>query len=126
MDLRREERYSIAVSGHYRRGTGVRYDVAIRNLSEYGCLFYDFVGRLEPGSEITVRIGTVGPIGARVKWVSQRQVGVEFEQPLYPSVLDHIIAEGGTNEVWDRKPTPDLESKIHVPSPTSGSNSRTE
>ena len=98
MDLRREQRYSISVPGRYRKGTGVGYNVAIKNLSEYGCQFSDLVGRIGVGDDISIRIGEIGPLDARVKWVANREIGVEFEQPLYPSVLDHIIAAGGTND----------------------------
>ena len=98
MDLRREQRYSISVPGRYRKGTGVRFNVAIKDLSEYGCQFSDLVGRIGIGDDITIRIGDIGPLDARVKWVAKREIGVEFDQPLYPSVLEHIIAAGGTNE----------------------------
>lgn len=98
MDLRREQRYSIAVPGRYRKGTGVRFNVAIKDLSEYGCQFADLVGRLSIGDEITIRIGEIGPLSSKVKWIDRRQAGVEFSQPLHPSVLDHIIDQGGTNQ----------------------------
>ena len=39
--------------------------------------------RLRKGDEITLRIGEVGPIAARTKWVEKRTVGVEFDQPLF-------------------------------------------
>ncbi|MFK4003607.1 PilZ domain-containing protein [Qipengyuania sp. NPDC077563] len=98
MELRREPRYSISTSGRYRRGTGIRFDISIKDLSEYGCQFYDVVGRLEAGDEITLRIGTIGPLHAKVRWIERRCAGVEFDQPLYPAVLDHIIAQGGKDE----------------------------
>lgn len=97
MDIRREPRYSISTHGRYRRGLGVRFDVQIRNLSEYGCQFTDIMGRLPPGEEITLRIGEVGPLTARVRWMEKRCAGVEFDQPLYPAVLDHIVAAGGVD-----------------------------
>lgn len=99
MDLRREQRYSICVAGRYRSGTGRRYDVAIANLSEYGCHFEDFGGRGAPGDTISLRIGEIGPIMARVKWMKQLKVGVEFDAPLHPSVLDHIVAAGGIDQL---------------------------
>lgn len=98
MELRREKRYSITVAGRYRKGTGVRFNIAIKNLSEFGCQFADLVGRVQEGDEITIRIGDIGPIASQVKWIEKRQAGVQFEQPLHPSVLEHIIAEGGRNE----------------------------
>lgn len=98
MELRREARYSISTSGRYRRGTGIRFDISIKDLSEYGCQFYDVVGRLEAGDEITLRIGKIGLLHAKVRWIERRCAGVEFDQPLYPAVLDHIIAQGGKDE----------------------------
>ena len=119
MDLRREKRYSIAVLGRYRKGTGMGFNVAIKDLSEYGCQFSDLVGRVQKGNVITIRIGSIGPLAAQVKWIDKRNVGIEFEQPLYPSVLDHIIAEGGRNEARGRKPVPEIEKRTHVPTRTS-------
>lgn len=119
MDLRREKRYSISVPGRYRKGTGRGFNVAIKDLSEYGCQFSDLVGRVQKDDAITIRIGSIGPLVAQVKWIDKRNVGIEFEQPLYPSVLDHIIAEGGSNEAWDRQPTPEMEPQIHVTTRTS-------
>lgn len=98
MNLRREKRYSISVPGRYRKGTGIRFDIAIKDLSEYGCQFADLVGWVQEGDDITIRVGQIGPLPATVKWIEKRLVGVEFEQPLYPSVLDHIIAQGGANK----------------------------
>ena len=98
MDLRRDKRYSISVAGRYRRGTGVRFNIAITDLSEYGCQFADLVGRVHPEDKISIRIGEIGPIDAQVRWVERRQVGVQFANPLYPSVLEYIIAQGGTND----------------------------
>ena len=98
METRKKKRYSISAEGRYRKGTGVRFNIAIQNLSEHGCQFADLVGRIDVGDDITIRIGEIGPLEACVKWVVNREIGVEFDQPLYPSVLEHIIANGGTNE----------------------------
>ena len=99
METRRNKRYSIDADGRYRKGTGVRFNIAIRNLSEKGCHFADLVGRLNVDDEISLRIGDIGPVPAKVKWIEKRTAGVEFEQPLHVSVLDHVIAQGGRNVV---------------------------
>lgn len=98
METRRQKRYSITAQGRYRKGTGVRFNIAIQNLSEQGCQFADLVGRVDVDDEITIRIGEIGPIPAKVKWIDRRNAGVEFDQALHPSVLDHVIAQGGKNE----------------------------
>lgn len=87
---RREERYPVQGQGRYRTGNGVAKDVAISDLSAKGCRFYDRFGNLRPGSIITFRIGSIGPIDAHVRWTEQHVSGIEFAQPLSDYVLTHI------------------------------------
>lgn len=89
-EIRREERHRIAVEGRYRTGSGVPKDVSVLDISEHGCRFYDKFGNLAPGAQITLRIGAIGPIAATVKWAERSVVGVQFENPIYGPVLDHI------------------------------------
>lgn len=89
-DFRREARHGVAVEGRYRTGTGVPKDVSVLDISEGGCRFFDKFGRLIPGAQITVRIGAIGPIPATVRWTEGSVVGVEFDNPIYGPVLDHI------------------------------------
>ena len=67
-------------------------DVTITDLSIRGCRFYDRFGRLPVGSFLTVKIGPVGPIESYVRWCEDHITGIEFANPLHPSVLDHIRA----------------------------------
>ncbi|MXP29031.1 hypothetical protein GRI58_09365 [Porphyrobacter algicida] len=90
MNLRREARYTLKSYGRYRRGHGRAYSVQFEDISEFGCRFHDLIGRLAPGDRLTLRIGEFGPIGAHVKWNDRRIIGIEFDQPLHPAVLDHI------------------------------------
>lgn len=94
---RREERHHIAVEGRYRTGSGVPKDVSVLDISECGCRFFDKFGNLLPGAQITIRIGPIGPIAATVKWAERQVVGVEFENPIYGPVLDHIRNQLGRN-----------------------------
>ena len=88
---RREARHNVNVAGRYRaRSSGAR-DVWIKEISEYGCRFFDKFSILETGKPILVRVGQIGPIPAEVKWRKGSVVGAEFETPLHPSVLAHII-----------------------------------
>ncbi len=89
-ETRKTPRFEISVQGRYRTGTGVARDVPILEMSEAGCRFYDRFGRLSPGAEISVRIETIGPIVATVKWSEDHIIGVQFQQPLYGPVFEHI------------------------------------
>ena len=92
-EIRREDRHGVAVEGRYRTGTGVPKDVSVLDISEGGCRFFDKFGRLTPGVQITIRVGPIGPIPATVRWCEGQVVGVEFEDPIYGPVLDHIRSQ---------------------------------
>jgi hypothetical protein len=82
-------RHELSIIGKILTGAGVR-DVTIVDLSEQGCRFHDRSCNLRPEMAISVRIGSVGPVRATVKWRRGEYVGIHFDNPLYPSVLDHI------------------------------------
>lgn len=89
-DGRQTPRYELNVQGRYRTGSGVAKDVPILEMSETGCRFYDRFGRLTPGSELTLKVGPIGPVVATVRWCKNQIVGVQFENPLYGPVFEHI------------------------------------
>ena len=92
-DSRREPRHTVTVAGRYRPRQGAARDVWIKDISEYGCRFFDKFSVLQTHAAIFVKVGNVGPIPANVKWREGYSVGAEFEQPLHPSVLEHIVRE---------------------------------
>ncbi|QKG72080.1 hypothetical protein [Erythrobacter mangrovi] len=92
-DNRREERFVVEVAGRYRARHGASRDIWIKDISEYGCRFFDKFSILEIDSEILIKVGNIGPIPTEVKWRDGSTVGGEFERPLHPSVLDHIRRE---------------------------------
>ena len=90
MELRREPRHPLTSQGRYRRGQGRAYKVLFEDISASGCRFNDLVGRLSRDDTLTIRIGDIGPIDARVAWCERRSIGIEFKPKLHPAVLDHI------------------------------------
>ena len=91
-EARNKQRRNVGIAGRYRSGRGVSRDVWITDISETGCRFYDRFGNMIPGTEITIRLGPVGPIDAQVRWLDQHVNGVQFLQPLHVSVFEHIVA----------------------------------
>lgn len=91
-NARSEDRQAVGIPGRYRRGAGVPSDVQLLDLSKSGCRFYDRFGSLKTGTELTIRIGTIGPIVAIVRWRKDTYVGVSFEPPLHDAIYDHICA----------------------------------
>jgi len=90
VEARKDGRHPIEVWGQYRMQSGVRRDIPIKDLSETGCRFYDKFSSLLPGAEITLKIETLGPFPATVRWQEGGYVGVEFEHRLYGPTFDHI------------------------------------
>lgn len=90
MAERRDPRHPVDIEGRYRHGTGSARHVIVRDLSVNGCSMFDRFSNLEAGAELSVRIGSIGPIDAVVKWRSASVVGIEFVTPLHPSVLEHM------------------------------------
>ena len=87
---RRDGRLPVEVWGHYRTPNGLKRDVPIKDLSETGCRFYDKFSSLLAGNEITLRIETLGPFPATVRWQEGGYVGAEFQHRLYGPTFDHI------------------------------------
>ena len=88
---RKDGRQPIEVWGHYRTPNGGKRDVPVKDLSETGCRFFDKFSSLLPGNEITLRIETLGPFPATVRWQEDGYVGVEFQHRLYGPTFDHIV-----------------------------------
>ncbi len=86
---RREERHELTIMGRIVTRAGPR-DVTVLDLSESGCRFADRLRGINSGDQITIKIGPIGPVRATARWSRQGYVGIAFENPLYPSVLDHI------------------------------------
>lgn len=89
-EARNSPRFEVAVQGRYRTGNGSARDVPVIEISETGCRFYDRFGRLMPDSELSIKIETIGPILATVRWSKDYIVGVEFQRPIYGPVLEYI------------------------------------
>jgi PilZ domain-containing protein len=87
---RRSPRYGVDVDGVIRGDSGAQHTVAISNLSVDGCRMSASGRRLAAGTALTIGVGPVGRLHARVVWRVGAVHGISFDQPLHPAVLDHI------------------------------------
>ena len=88
---RSAERHDVSVIGRLRTAKGAS-TVTIHDLSKDGCQIYDELGLHSEGDRVTIRIGSIGPIGATVMWSRKKRLGVRFEHALHAYVVDHIRA----------------------------------
>ncbi len=89
-DRRRAARYDVEVQGIIRGEGGVECVVPISSLSVEGCRLTVAERRLAAGTLLSIAVGPVGLLHARVAWRVGAIHGVSFDQPLHPTVLDHI------------------------------------
>ena len=68
---RRSQRHPVEIQGRYRTGSGIAKDVIVKDLSLEGCSMFDRFCNLSEGAFLTIRIGSIGPIEAHVKWVEK-------------------------------------------------------
>ena len=88
---RSEARHGVTIVGRV-YGQGGSREATIYDLSSHGCRVEDR-SLARPGSRVTIKIGSIGPLGATIRWRTDEMVGLKFESPLYPSVLEHIRNE---------------------------------
>jgi hypothetical protein len=88
---RSSERHDVSVIGQLRTAKGAN-TVTIHDLSKDGCQIYDELGLHSEGDRVTIRIGSIGPIGATVMWSGKKRLGVRFEHALHAYVVDQFRA----------------------------------
>lgn len=90
METRHHSRYPVDIQGRYRIGNGIWKDVTVNDLSIHGCRMFDRFSKLERSDFVYIKIGSIGPIDAHVRWRRHNDIGIEFSGPLHPSVLEHM------------------------------------
>lgn len=86
-----EPRKPVSIQGRYRTGSGMAKDVIVADMSTRGCKFYDRFSGLRQEARLTIRIGSIGPLDAVVRWRTGQLIGVQFDNALHESVLDHMV-----------------------------------
>lgn len=89
LEMRREPRYAVVITGNLRNASLRPQVVQVTNLSASGCRL-ESERRLGQGDFITLKIGPIGPLDAKVAWRDADAHGIEFEGPLHAAVLDHM------------------------------------
>lgn len=87
------ERAAVKTACTYRSGVGLAYPARMVDLTAEGARLEGISRGLEVKDRLTVRFGGLAPIDAEIQWVERgKEAGVRFLQPLYPSVLLHVLA----------------------------------
>lgn len=90
MKERTDDRTPVKIVGSYRVGRGTKRSVTMLDISETGAKFHDHRTILAQEANITMRVGTLGPFDAVVRWVDSDAIGVQFAHRIYGPVFEHI------------------------------------
>lgn len=82
---------AIAADISLRRSFEHRYQVQILDFSPHGCRV-ELVERVKPGDRLWVSLPGIETLEATTCWVDNFIAGVEFAQPLHPSVFAMLTA----------------------------------
>lgn len=86
---RRNERARTIATVSFRRPSEQSYKVELHDLSPLGCRI-DVRTRLSEGQIIWITLPGLQMQQCTVRWTDGWVAGLEFEQPLHPSVFEHL------------------------------------
>ena len=87
---RKSERMAIRAMVKLRRRGHHNFTVKVFNLSREGCKL-EFLERPELEETVWVKLEGLELLQAKVCWIEELCVGVEFESPLHPAVFKTIV-----------------------------------
>jgi hypothetical protein len=88
-EKRHRDRYRVQVRASLRNGDAEAHAVVVTSLSADGCGFASAC-EMPVGAPVSMAMGRIGALSARVQWREGECHGLAFEQPLSHVVLDHI------------------------------------
>jgi hypothetical protein len=94
----------IVLLARIRARKGTINDIRVLDLSLAGCIIDRCALSLACNERVLIKLPGLALMPCYVCWMEESTVGLEFEQPLYEPVLDHLLRtcaqEAGT---WSRK-----------------------
>ncbi|MCF2515757.1 PilZ domain-containing protein [Sphingomonas sp. G124] len=88
-DSRRADRVPLRADIDFRRQGEHRWRVNILDFSPQGCRV-EVPVRVVPGDTIWISLPGIESIQGTVCWVKEWEAGIEFANPLYPSVFEMV------------------------------------
>ena len=88
-----EDRQRLSIPAELRFAMTLRSAAEVTDLSAHGCRIRRCSYPFEPGTPVFVRLEGLAPIRGTVRWYQVDESGIEFDQPLYLPVLEHLLAQ---------------------------------
>ena len=92
-DIERDERAVVVIAGTCRIGERPSQDVLVTDLGPSGCCLRGTWLGVTRSEALTLHIGDVGPLAARLKWTRRDSLGVAFDEPLSAETLARLCGD---------------------------------
>ena len=89
-DRRRYLRHAVQIGGGLAANIRPALQILVTDLSVGGCGI-ELDAELETGGRVWVKLPGLENLPARVAWTDDRRAGLEFDHPLHPAVVEHVI-----------------------------------
>ena len=73
-----------------RSQSGTKVELTVLDISPLGCMVDRVAWSAQPGERVLIQLEGLGFQPARVLWVQDERVGIEFEQLLHDAVLERL------------------------------------
>jgi hypothetical protein len=90
MERRADERTAVHLAGRCRAGERDLQDVLVTDLGSTGCRMLGLSAGVTKSDRLELWLGESGPFAARLKWAKRGLLGVEFDRPLDPALLESL------------------------------------
>lgn len=90
-DRRREERLALSANAKLCLSLTKGVEGRLLDLSTAGCSFLDATTSFQPGDQVWLKMEGLEAWRGTVRWVNGARVGIKFERPFYPAVLNHLV-----------------------------------
>ncbi|MDE8653096.1 PilZ domain-containing protein [Novosphingobium album (ex Liu et al. 2023)] len=98
---RRAERKPVVLAAQCRTQSGLRDSGEISDISREGCCIATRALLLRVGARVVIRPTGLEGLTGVVRWISGDRAGIEFDQPLYEPIVDHIALRHSAGEPVD-------------------------
>ncbi|HKT15040.1 MAG TPA: PilZ domain-containing protein [Allosphingosinicella sp.] len=88
---RKAARIELRTYVHLRKSGYHKAEVSLLDVSAQGCRV-ELPERVAIGETVWITLPGLQPIESRVAWAREWLAGLEFKQPIYPSVFDLLVA----------------------------------
>ena len=88
---RRETRRAVELPGRARWNVSLRADVAVLDISLHGCQISFAAEAMPLGTVVFIRPVDTCTLRGSVRWSNVYGMGLAFDHPLHPAVLEHLV-----------------------------------